>query len=144
MSHPVQDSNDGSVGQWLPLIEFSVRSGVSLSTIRRKIKSNSIPFRLEKGKYLILFNEEEQKSKTQSPHSWDGMADRAQTTKLTLPTTQRVEPQLQERPSQLANELSEARKLIQCQQERIHALESELEEMTLLVQALEQKYGVSY
>jgi hypothetical protein len=46
-----------SDGLWLPLIEYSVKSGVSLSTIRRKIKSNSIQYRLEKGRYLILFSD---------------------------------------------------------------------------------------
>ena len=57
MSQHVPDTCNESNGQWLPLIEYSVKSGVSLSTIRRKIKSNSIRFRLEKGRYLILFNE---------------------------------------------------------------------------------------
>lgn len=51
-------------GIWLPLVEYSLKSGVSLSTIRRKIKSNTIPFRLDKGKYLILFS-----SQAASSHS---------------------------------------------------------------------------
>jgi hypothetical protein len=53
-----QDSSytTGETGIWLPLVEYSLRSGVSLSTIRRKIKGNAIPFRLDKGKYLILFD----------------------------------------------------------------------------------------
>lgn len=50
-------ASDGSDGTWLPLIEYSVKTGVSLSTIRRKIKGNSIQYRLEKGRYLILFSE---------------------------------------------------------------------------------------
>ncbi|MBI1861385.1 MAG: hypothetical protein HYR96_10755 [Deltaproteobacteria bacterium] len=49
-------SPDGADGVWLPLVEYSLKSGVSLSTIRRKIKTNAIPFRLERGKYLILFS----------------------------------------------------------------------------------------
>lgn len=47
---------EGGDGVWLPLVEYSLKSGVSMSTIRRKIKTNAIPFRLEKGKYLILFS----------------------------------------------------------------------------------------
>jgi exonuclease VII small subunit len=39
------------------LIDYSVKTGVSLSTIRRKIKSNSIQYRLERGRYLILHSE---------------------------------------------------------------------------------------
>jgi DNA-binding transcriptional MerR regulator len=53
----VQATRDESDGTWLPLIEYSVKTGVSLSTIRRKIKSNGIQYRLEKGRYLILFSE---------------------------------------------------------------------------------------
>ncbi len=60
MLQNVARSCNESDGHWLPLIEYSVKSGVSLSTIRRKIKSNSIPYRLERGKYLILFQEKAQ------------------------------------------------------------------------------------
>ncbi|MBI4402794.1 MAG: hypothetical protein HY537_01455 [Deltaproteobacteria bacterium] len=57
MSQHVSEARGESDGLWIPLTEFSVRSGISTSTIRRKIKSNSIHYRLEKGRYLILFNE---------------------------------------------------------------------------------------
>ncbi len=53
----VPETCNESDGTWLPLIEYSVKTGVSLSTIRRKIKSNGIQYRLEKGRYLILFSE---------------------------------------------------------------------------------------
>lgn len=53
----VPETCNESDGTWLPLIEYSVKTGVSLSTIRRKIKGNSIQYRLEKGRYLILFSE---------------------------------------------------------------------------------------
>jgi transcription antitermination factor NusA-like protein len=103
-----------SVGQWLPLIEYSIKSGVSLSTIRRKIKSNSIQFRLEKGKYLIRFE--------------DPMTDTA------------------ERPISHSHSESseEAQDTIQKQGARIRQLEQELNEMALLVQVLENKYGIRY
>jgi hypothetical protein len=39
--------------QWLPLTEYALRSGMSISTLRRKIKSNSINFKMEEGRYLI-------------------------------------------------------------------------------------------
>jgi hypothetical protein len=54
-------------GEWLPLIEYSVRSGVSLSTIRRKIKTGAIQYRLEKGKYLILFHDMNRTSRQPNP-----------------------------------------------------------------------------
>ena len=39
---------------WLPLTEYSLKHDVSISTLRRRIKSENIRFRLEDGKYFIL------------------------------------------------------------------------------------------
>jgi hypothetical protein len=43
--------------QWLPLTEYALRSGMSISTLRRKIKSNTIDFKMEEGRYLIRADE---------------------------------------------------------------------------------------
>lgn len=147
MSHPVQELRDESVGQWLPLIEYSVRTGVSLSTIRRKIKSHSIPFRLEKGKYLILLSGIAADSNAIPSQKWDGVRDRQNSTMAGQPNSQaqRNPPSLTSRDhSALEARLSEAERTVSHQQLRIRELENELEEMTLLVQTLEQKYGVRY
>lgn len=121
MSHPVQDTRDEIVGQWLPLIEYSVKSGVSLSTIRRKIKSQSIRFKLEKGKYLIFFE----------GNVRNGNELREQSVMASeQPTTHHSSSQILE--------------TIRTQQERIQQLEQEKEELAFLVNALEEKYGVRY
>lgn len=39
---------------WLSLAEYSMKHNVSVSTLRRKIKSTEIDFRLDDGKYFIL------------------------------------------------------------------------------------------
>ncbi|OGQ34697.1 MAG: hypothetical protein A3F16_04030 [Deltaproteobacteria bacterium RIFCSPHIGHO2_12_FULL_43_9] len=39
--------------EWVPLLEFAVKEGISPSTVRRQIKSGKIIFRLQDGKYLI-------------------------------------------------------------------------------------------
>ena len=39
---------------WIPLLEYALRQGVSLSTLRRQIKANRIPYRIEDGRYLLL------------------------------------------------------------------------------------------
>ena len=122
MSHPVQEVRNESVGQWLPLIEYSIKSGVSLSTIRRKIKSNSIPYKLEKGKYLILFQG--------NPQSWDGVTD-----------TSPKRTDTQSSPKQFANE---PQRVIEAQRIRIEQLEQEVEELGLLLKTIEQKYGIRY
>ncbi|NUM89718.1 MAG: hypothetical protein HUU37_10975 [Bdellovibrionales bacterium] len=43
---------------WLPLTEYAARTGVSISTLRRKIKANAVDFRLEAGKYLLRCDDE--------------------------------------------------------------------------------------
>jgi hypothetical protein len=40
--------------QWIPLVEFSVQKGISLSTLRRYIKANKIPWKLLEGRYLVM------------------------------------------------------------------------------------------
>ena len=39
---------------WLPLMEYSVRSGISTSTVRRHIKAKKIEFKFHNGKYYIF------------------------------------------------------------------------------------------
>ena len=41
-------------GNWIPLVEFSVQKGISLSTLRRYIKSNKIAWKLIEGRYLVM------------------------------------------------------------------------------------------
>lgn len=39
---------------WIPLLDYAMKSGVSLSTLRRHIKANKIQFKVENGRYLLL------------------------------------------------------------------------------------------
>lgn len=39
--------------QWIPLTEYSRDHGVSISTLRRRIKTGDIEYKLEEGKYLL-------------------------------------------------------------------------------------------
>jgi hypothetical protein len=47
---------------YLPLTEYSSKHKVSISTLRRKIKTNEIQFRFDQGKYLILDESAERQS----------------------------------------------------------------------------------
>src|ERR1700679_2866154 len=49
-----KDSREGSMSSWLPLLNYSTKYNISLSTLRRRIKAKTIEFRLDQGKYLIL------------------------------------------------------------------------------------------
>ncbi len=51
----------GSNHEWIPLLDYAVKTGVSLSTLRRYIKAGKVQYKVENGRYL-LFNENEQKS----------------------------------------------------------------------------------
>lgn len=46
-------------GEWLPLMDYAIKKGVSLSTLRRYIKANKVQFRIENGRYLIFDDSEE-------------------------------------------------------------------------------------
>lgn len=39
--------------EWVPLLDFAIKQGISPSTVRRQIKSGKIIFRMQEGKYLI-------------------------------------------------------------------------------------------
>lgn len=45
------------MGDWIPLMDYAARTGISLSTLRRYIKSDKIPHRIENGRYLLLFQD---------------------------------------------------------------------------------------
>ena len=132
-----------SDGCWLPLIEYSVKSGVSLSTIRRKIKTNSIPFRLERGKYLILFQGKE-------------IAAHQPVTAFSSPTPMTVSMPTENKELEedswsmrmisdaFEHALKEKDERIRCLEQRNDELGQHLSELRLLVRVLEEKYEVRY
>ena len=54
---------------WLPLNDYANRYKLSVSTVRRRIKSKKVNFKLEDGKYLILddVNDQAEPVTTQAP-----------------------------------------------------------------------------
>jgi len=133
---------------------------MSLSTIRRKIKSNSIAYRLEKGKYLIFFGDKEMSIISPEP-----------TTRVTTPPVpnRRLSDELAVAPRATFSEkrdsivrfeqdedafhmvtdayehaLHEKEERINLLEKRNRELEDRLNELRLLVQVLEEKYEVRY
>jgi hypothetical protein len=41
-------------GSWIPLMDYAMKNGVSLSTLRRYIKAGKISYKSEHGKYFIF------------------------------------------------------------------------------------------
>ena len=56
---------------WLPLTDYAIRSGISISTLRRKIKTNTISFKMEDGRYLIRSDQMTEEGSTTPYHSND-------------------------------------------------------------------------
>ena len=47
------ESNSEALGAWIPLLHYAMKTGTSLSTLRRHIKANKVRFRVENGRYLL-------------------------------------------------------------------------------------------
>src|SRR4051812_17258698 len=45
-----------ATGTWIPLMDFAIKKGVSLSTLRRHIKANKLTYKIEDGRYLLWDN----------------------------------------------------------------------------------------
>ena len=160
MSHSAHEMHAEGGGLWLPLTEYAVKSGVSLSTIRRKIKSNTIPFKLEKGRYLILFQESEVSTRELTPVATIPTAAIAKLMEepsrpLTRPIPQtqlsadRWDFPLFDRAVKMISEAFEH--TLKEKDERIRLLEKSnqeqderLSELKTLVTVLEDKYRVRY
>jgi superfamily I DNA/RNA helicase len=41
------------MGLWIDLAQFATKYGISQSTLRRRIRANTIPYKLERGKYFL-------------------------------------------------------------------------------------------
>ena len=161
MSQHVDNTCDGSNGQWLPLTEYSVKSGISTSTIRRKIKRNSIQYRLENGRYLILspvirnaitqHPKPAEKSEVEDvepirvgrPAAVVTTANvvKAEADATVLPLVDRAVQMVSDAFEQALKEKDERISLLQ---KRNEELKERLNELRTLVRALEEKYEVCY
>jgi hypothetical protein len=164
MSQHVTETCNESNGHWLPLTEYAVKSGVSLSTIRRKIKSNSIPFRLEKGRYLIFFGDADpgttshraaqpapifprmvetsvEEPSLTAPAPRNPATDQATEERLAMPLVERAVQMVSQAFEHALREKDERIRLLE---QRNSELEERLLELRTLVKVLEEKYEVRY
>lgn len=119
---------------WLPLIEYSNKYRVSLSTLRRRIKSGEIEYRFADGKYLIKDGPLQMSlaSETIAPPTSVG----SQTT-----SAPEVEPdQFWQTTQGLLNEIKKAYSLVlQEKEEQILQLKEEVADLKTLVRVLEEE-----
>src|SRR5688572_11281515 len=133
--HVSETCNEGD-GLWLPLIEYSVKSGVSLSTIRRKIKSNSVQFRLERGKYLVWYAPRT----AFTPAPLKVVTDRSEPMKRSDGENESVRMVSEA----FEHALKEKDERIRLLERRSREMEDRLKELQLLIRVLEEKYEVRY
>jgi predicted RNase H-like nuclease (RuvC/YqgF family) len=114
---------------------------LSLSTIRRKIKSNALPFRLEKGKYFILFTEPATQPAVQTPLAMAAPVPFATPTTRSAPVE---DASVQARFLAYERSLREKEERIRSLELANRELEQRLEELRILVKVLEEKYEVRY
>lgn len=142
MTHSAPRPDDASSGTWLPLVEYSIKSGLSLSTIRRKIKSNALPFRLEKGKYFILFAGTESRPSAQAPLAMAAPVPLVPQAPRTVAVSE--DASVQTRFLSYERQLREKEERIRLLEIANRELEQRLEELRILVKVLEEKYEVRY
>ena len=137
---------------WLPLMEYSAKHRVSLSTLRRRIKSGELEYKLADGKYLLRDGELQAVNlripetiapptsvKSQKPLQVQAAVAPPEKVTSAGPTTAPVDNDQFWRATQgLLNEIKKAYSLIlQEKEEQILQLKEEVADLKTLVRVLE-------
>lgn len=118
---------------WLPLIEYSNKHQISISTLRRRIKDNSILFKLEEGKYFIVDDSVEKAARGRKPILIHNYKDQNIAENLDLPQTSALAA-----PITIIEELKKAYLAsMQSKEEQIFQLKEEVSDLKTLVRVLE-------
>jgi hypothetical protein len=123
---------------WIPLIEYSSRYNISLSTLRRRIKTHSILFKLENGKYFIL-DDSSQLAPTVAPTSESKINENPiESPAFVLPD--KMEASVLASANRLVEELKAAyAKILQEKEVQIGLLKEQILDLNMLVNLLEKQ-----
>lgn len=123
---------------WLPLTEFALRSGISISTLRRKIKSNSIAYKMEEGRYLIRCDEMD----AELPEAFSSSDAPAQEN-LSTAALEETERQLREEIRRLADESALRSRAMDARiagiAKKLEMFSEQMAEVKMLVKLFEEK-----
>lgn len=110
---------------WLPLIEYSNKHNISISTLRRRIKDNSIAYKLEDGKYFIVDDSVEKATRGRKP----------------IAINQNISTEKTETGrNEMLDELKKAYlSVLQSKEEQIFQLKEEVSDLKTLVKVLESE-----
>jgi uncharacterized protein YegL len=121
------------MSKWLSIKDYSNRTKISVSTLRRKIKENNIKYKTEQGKYLIFFEEDEEDKKdlaqikTVKPNKNNQQEDFIKFVEQTISSINKLNQDL----------IEEKEKRLSVQDELIKQLKEEVIELRMLVKVLE-------
>ena len=134
----LREESMNSQPNWLPLIEYSNKHQISISTLRRRIKDNSIQFKLEDGKYFIIEDSVEKATRGRKPimiPSQSQFAESSQSVQSPKDTTQK---DFSNRTVEIFEELKKAYlESLQSKEEQIFQLKEEVSDLKTLVRVLE-------
>jgi hypothetical protein len=54
---------------WMPLMDYAMKTGLSLSTLRRHIKAGKVRHKIENGRYLLWLEDDSRQSTDATPDS---------------------------------------------------------------------------
>ena len=121
------------MSNWLPITEYSVKSGMSISTIRRKIKARALRYKLDNGKYLVFDDGTRAETSDNNVHESSQIV--ASSDDLIL-----LMEELSTKVSQLNKDLIEEKdRTIKAQEDLIIYLRKQIDELKMLVSVLEKK-----
>ena len=136
---------------WLPLAEYSIKKNVSISTLRRRIKSGEVKFRFDDGKYF-LFDENQQGVAEHRPSLIGEASHNTEALKNSAPEIQRLAQQQTDMPNAQTQEsvfgaanrlLAELKKAytqsLQEKEQQILALKQENVDLKTFVKILESE-----
>ena len=104
-------------GEWIPLMEYSMKKGVSLSTLRRHIKANKVEYRVENGRYL-LFDDSEDDARMSVPPPRPQLTD-SSALHMRAPTASHEAAQLRRELQMAREEIAELKMLVDLYEEKL-------------------------
>jgi hypothetical protein len=129
-------------GNWLPITDYSAKHKISVSTLRRRIKADDIPYRFIDGKYWLL----DEPATTHSPAHRPSLSETftsepaGQTSALKNPPppSDSLDGPILSAANRLLTELKKAyTQILQEKEEQILQLREEVTDLKTLVRVLE-------
>ncbi|MGE0764793.1 MAG: hypothetical protein AB7N80_16085 [Bdellovibrionales bacterium] len=128
---------------WLPITEYAGKYRVSISTLRRRIKTGEIEYSFQEGKYLLkdspLTNTTQAPATVAPPHKVNG-GGAVNPPSVQVPVDSEENSPILATANRLLNELKKAYSLIlQEKEEQVLTLKEEVADLRTLVKVLESE-----